>query len=526
MDYDIGVLQHLASLPQSEQARVIAALSPQDRERLRAYTRRQAWENGALSYKWHATQQKIDAAVTQSQRRQFFLLCSRRTGKTYYLLCRLFSRAIRQPGARLLYLAPFAKDAAEIANDVAVRILEDCPEDLRPDYNSQTKEFVFKRTGSIVRLKGVNNEHARQLRGGATDEIVLDECGSMDSLSSVVSDVCLPMTMTTGGLLLFATTPAEAPDHDARRIYDNLAASDPAIKFTIRDTPHVDDAEKTVILRELGEEPADIPDMLAGRKTPKTTSAQREYWCYWVTDASKAVVPEFTPQAQSEIVREWPRPEYYQTYVSMDPGAKDKTGVLFAYWDWLNARIVIEDELLLTHPGTDRIAAEITEVEERLWGPARDPRRFLDSSGDGGLRLIADMSRLYDLRFRPAQKDNSMAAVNLMRHSVATRELVIHPRCKHLIRQLESAIWNNSAKDFARVGDGANQHHFDLVACLKYLVRSVDRSSNPYPGSYFAVGGRFGRKPGTWVSPKSRKKNDGLGLYSDTPLGRKLAKRK
>lgn len=520
-------------------------LPPGERAAIQEYIVRQSWLSGSLGYRWHATQRKIDVAIQQSQRRKFFLLCSRRTGKSFYLLSRLFARAITQPGARLLYLAPFAKDAAEIANDLAVQLLADCPADLRPEYNSQTKEFVFKRTGSIVRLKGVNNEHARQLRGGATDEIVLDECGQMDNLRSVVNEVCLPMTMTTGGRLLFATTPAETPDHDSRAIYEDLAGDGSAVKFTIIDTPHVPYEEKVTMLRELGESEAEIPRILAGLLMPRTTAAQREYFCRWVTDASRAVVPEFTPEAQAEIIVARPRPEFFVPYVSMDPGAKDKTGVLFARWDFLEAKLVVEDELLLTHPGTPDIAAGIRAKELELWGiePDKDgdprfdpanvhkyggwpPRRYMDSAGDGGLRLIQDMHRLFKLKFTPARKDDSMAAVNMMRHSVSSRELVIHPRCKHLIRQLENAIWNNSASDFARVGQGAEQHHNDILAALKYLVRSIDRAHNPYPQSYFVKGGKFGQPEGTWVSPKRRKKNDGLGLYPDTPLGRKLAKRK
>jgi hypothetical protein len=518
------VLQALAKLSPAEMAAATDQLSPGHRDAIRAHVVRQAWLTGDLAYKWHATQKKIDAAIRQTQRRKFFALCSRRTGKSFYFLCRLFSRAIRQPGARLLYLAPFAKDAAEIANDIAVQLLSDCPEDLRPDYNSQTKEFVFKRTGSILRLKGVNNEHARQLRGGATDEIVLDECGQIDNLKTVVTEVVMPMTMTTGGLVLFATTPPETPDHDSREIYEDLAGDGSSVVFTIRDTPHVPDGEKFVMLKELGEDPAEIPDILAGTKSARTTAALREYFCEFRTDASKAVVPEFTPEAEREIVKEHPRPECYVAYTAMDPGAKDKTGILFAYWDWLNAKLVVEDELLLQHPSTPDIAKAIRETEAKHW-PDVEPRRFLDSAGDGGLRLIADLGRLYKLRFSPARKDNAMAAIHLLRHSVASRELVIHPRCKHLIRQLGTAIWNNRATDFQRVGQNENQHHYDLVSALRYLVRSVDRAHNPYPSNYFVVGGKLGLPAGTWISPKRRKK-DNLGLYADTPLGRRLAKLK
>lgn len=530
-----SVAQQLAALSPEELKSRLASLSYEHRVALERLVYRQAWATGDLRYKWHATQLKIDQAVRATDRRKFFLLCSRRTGKTYYLLCRLFEHAIRNPGSRLLYLAPFASDASLIANDLAAKILEDCPDDLKPEFTAQAKEFRFRRPGradSIVRLKGVNNEHARQLRGGAADEIVIDECALMDNLHNIVTSVCMPMTLTTGGRILLATTPPETPGHDSAKIYEELAGVDAAIKFTIRDTPHVEEEEKARTLLELGEDPDDVPGILAGTQPPKTTAAQREYFCEFVTDASMAVVPEFTKAAQAEVIRETPRPEYFDAYVSMDPGMKDRTGVLFAHYDFVNAKIVIEDELLLDHPGTPDMAAGIRAKETTLWcgGDANrefEPfRRVLDSSGDGGLRLIADLKRGYRLQFSPARKDDSLAAIHLMRQSVASRELVIHPRCKHLIRQLHNAVWNNRATDFARAGERSEDGHYDLVAALKYLIRSVDRSRNPYPAHYRLSGGAMAAPgPRDWLSPKSaRRRRGGLGFHADTPLGRRFAK--
>lgn len=529
-----AIAQALADLSPEERAFRFSQLSPEHRAALETMVYRQAWLAGDLRYKWHETQLKIDEAVRATDRRQFFLLCSRRTGKTFYLLCRLFERAIRQPGARLLYLAPFAKDASEIANDIIVRILEDCPDDLKPEYSSQTKEFRFRRAGkadSILRLKGVNNEHARQLRGGATDEIVLDECAQMDDLQNVLVSVCLPMTMTTGGRILLATTPPESPGHDSVAIYEDLAGAGAAVKFTIRDTPHVDHDEKRRILIGMRESAERVDGILDGTLEPETTATKREYFCEFVTDASLAVVPEFTKAAQKEIVREYPRPTHYDPYVSMDPGMKDRTGVLFAYYDFLEAKLVIEDELLLDHPGTQEIAQAIRAKEIELWcggNPNNEVKatRILDSSGDGGMRLIADLYKHYRLKFAPARKDDSLAAIHLMRQSVATRELVIDPRCKHLRRQLENAIWNNRATDFARAGERSEDGHYDLVAALKYLVRSINRSHNPYPGHYYLENGKY-HEPGprTMLSRKAPPgRRSTTGLHTNTPLGRRLAK--
>jgi hypothetical protein len=497
----------------------LAQFTPEQQEALKRRAVEMSWRKGNLRYLLHDTQKLIDAAVSSSTRQTFFLLCSRRLGKSYYLLNRLFSRGLTQPNARLLYLLPWARDAAEIALDVGSQILEDCPGDLRPDYNSQDKAFYFK-NGSILRLKGVNGEHARYLRGTAQHEIVLDEVGLMDDLKNVVSSVCMPMTMTTGGLILMATTPPASPGHDSIALYHDLANSNAAVKFTIRDAPesHIRREVKRTYLVEAGEKPERVDAILDGTEAPETTTAQREYFCEIVTDASKAVVPEFTKEAQKEIVREHARPEMFDAYVSMDPGFEDQTGILFAYWDFLHRKLVIEDELMLHRAATPQIADAIRETEERLWGAKTPYARVSDVEK----RLIADLRLIHDLDFRQTAKENSLSAVNLMRTDVQSRTLVIHPRCVNLIRQLENAIWNNRATDFQRAGEGSIDAHYDLVAALKYLCRSVSRDHNPYPDYYFAIGGKLGLPAGTWVSPKSRQTRR-MGFYPDTPLGRRLA---
>lgn len=519
----------LAALSPDQLRAAVDALPPEQSAALKQMVVAAAWRTGQLEYKYHATQKRIAEAIERSTRRQFFVLCSRRTGKSYMLLTRLFARARRQPGARLLFLAPTAKAAREIAGDLAQSILNDCPTELRPEFNAMQSEFVFKHSSnvtSIVRLKGVNGETYENLRGAAQDEIIVDECGQMDHLRDVVKSVCLPMLLTTKGRLLMASTPPRSPGHDSAQLYSDLADRGSACLFTIRDTPHVDEADKAEMLLEMGEAEERIPGILAGKLEPETTEAQREYFCEFVLDANLAVVPEYGKARPYVYADPGERPERFTAYVSMDPGQKDKTGVLFMYYDFLRAKIVVEDELLLDHPSTVDVARAIKAKEAEIWGDRyREPIRILDAAGDGGLRLIRDFRTQFKMEWRPARKDDSLAAINLMRSTIQQREIFIHPRCRNLDRQLKTAIWSNSGKDFQRTDTGPDTH-MDLVAALKYGIRMIDRKANPYPAQYFEVGGPGGLPSGTFVSPKrrSRRRKAGqLGLWLDTPVGRTLA---
>lgn len=466
------------------------------------------WRRGSLNHKRHATQRRIKRAIDASSHQSHYLLCSRRLGKTYELVLEAFETCIQKPGSRVLFLAPWARNASEISEDTAVQILADCPPDLRPEFKSQTKEFHFKNK-SIIRVKGVNGEHAQYLRGGAADLVILDECGLMNDLRHVISDVVMPMTMTTNGRVLLATTPPRSPGHESKIIFDEHNDVGACSRFTIVDAPHIDDTRKAAYLVRAGEKQARVDSILRGELEPESTTAKREYFCQFVTDADTAVIPEFA-EAKAEIVKTPPRPHYFDSYVAMDPGFNDKTGILYAYVDFQKHQLVIEDESLLSRAATPDIATEIKKKEEALWGLQKPVMRVCDID----LRLIADLWSLHGLNFQKAEKVDSDAGINLMRTMVKARQIIINERCQRLITQLENAVWDSKGNDLDRTeADG----HFDLVAALKYLCRAINWQRNPFPDWYSRPG------HGSWVPLKSRPKLS-TGILGETPFARRMVK--
>jgi len=490
--------------------------SPEDIQRELAKRAATAlWGRGSLTYKLDETQRKIKDALSSTKERKFFLLCSRRLGKSFTLVLEAFETALKKPLSRILYLAPTGKDAADIVTDIVDgHLLPDCPSTLRPDYDRQQKVYSFK-NGSTIRFKGVNGEHAENLRGGAADLVILDECGTMDDLAYVVSSVVMPMTLTTGGRVLLATTPSRSPGHDSVAIYEDLAGRNATVKFTLLDNPRVAPEVKAEFLKEAGEPDALVDAIVAGTASPTTTTALREYFCEFVTDAASAVLPEFTADAQAQTVKSSSRPPYFDAYVAMDPGFQDRTAILYGYWDFRRAKLVIEDESLMHRPSTSDIAAEIARKERSSWAGQEPYARVSDVDP----RLIADLWQLHRIQFRASEKQDSLGAINLVRNMIQSRELEIDPRCVHLIRQMKNAIWNNKATDFARAGTKSPDGHFDLVAALKYLCRGVNRHHNPYPEGYGAV-----TTQSTWLSPRPTASPVGLGLMADTPFSRRLAR--
>ena len=89
--------------------------SPEDIQRELAKRAATAlWARGNLTYKLDETQRRIKAALSSTKERKFFLLCSRRLGKSFTLVLEAFETALKKPLSRVLYLAPTGKDAADI----------------------------------------------------------------------------------------------------------------------------------------------------------------------------------------------------------------------------------------------------------------------------------------------------------------------------------------------------------------------------------------------------------------------------
>jgi hypothetical protein len=501
------------------------SLTPEQQAALDAAAKAELWRRGDLSWKRFPHQQAVMDQIAALDAREFFSRWTRRGTKSGngVLTC---AEACLRPGGRALFLAPTAKSASEIAGDIAGKLLRDAPEDVRPEYHKQDKEFVFP-SGGIWRLKGVNGETFENLRGGEYDVVVLDECAQYDQLEEIIFGVVMPMTLTTRGRILYQTTPPTSPGHYSVALYQKLHAQGLTSTITLRDVTHIPYEEKCRMLIAVGEDPARVADILAGRAEPETAYARREFFCEFIVDPELAVVPEFAKHKASVVVDEYPRPAFFDAYGAADTGMRDRTGILSGYLDFFNQTFVVEGEGLLNRANTAEIATHWGLLEAQLgYGGdrSRGGRVYLRVVDDSQLRVTHDLTTVYGLTTQPAQKHGREAAIASMRVAITSGRLKILSRCTQLIHQLETAIYKKSASgkqyDFERDQDG----HFDLVDALIYLLRSVIWTRNPYPVGYDprllqATGGGF-RRP----TPQARSALS-QAAFAGTPAGRRLLKR-
>jgi hypothetical protein len=439
---------------------------------------RELWKRGILGYKRHEGQLIINDVISKDKRDIITVLAARRFGKSFELILQAVELCQSKPNAIVKYICPRLKMVKTIIKPNMRKILADCPQDLLPEWKENDKMYVFP-NGSEIHLAGTDNGSHESIRGGHADLCIVDEAGFCDHLKYVVYDILAPTTDTTGGRVILASTPSKISSHDfIQHFVLPSQTNDQLIKFTINENPMLTDEKKASIM-------ARFP---TGDKDP---GYRREYLCEIIRDKNAVVLPEFTHEKEKEIITAWKRPPYYDTYTSGDVGFRDLTVYLFAYCDFMNATLVIEDELVMNGPEmtTKKLAEQIKIKEkENFHDTSKEALPTYMRVMDNNLVMINDLTRLHNLHFLATAKDNKEAQINQVKIMINSNQIRINPKCKHLIYHMRNVVWkegNGKNREFANIPDTLDHKirggHADAVDALIYLVRNIVRTHNPYP---------------------------------------------
>lgn len=430
-----------------------------------------AWRSGILSWKLDSNQQEMyeDWKLNNNRARVAVWNASRQIGKSFLLLIIACEFALQHPGCQIKYAAQTAKQVRKILKPHMRQIHRDCPDDLRPRFNSQDGEYQWP-NGSVMTIAGCDRDNAETLRGQHADLCIVDEGGAIDDLSYVVLDILLPQTLNTRGRIIVASTPAKTPGHSFKEFCQQAEENGTYLERDIYANPRISDAEIEEICKASG--------------GADSTTWKREYLVMHVTDEESAVVPEATEvHLRTRVLKVDPenprsyRPKHFDTLIWIDPGWNpDYTGIVWAIWDFAGARIIVEHCFIMRRMDTATLAAKLRAQTDELWGIDHEPYQVV-SDVDG--RLIADLA-LKGWTVQPTEKDNLDEAINKLRQSVSGKRIPIyfHPDAKPVRRQLTNATWNKARNRFSRTElDG----HFDLLAACIYGRRNLPEWHDPTP---------------------------------------------
>lgn len=469
------------------------------------------WDLGNLTYKLHSSQNDMYQKIQEGEDIIRVIACSRGWGKSFALLTIAFEFCLKKPNTIIKYAAPTAKDLKTIVMDNYKKVMEDCPKKYadKIKWKVQENKIVFEHNGSEIHLAGVEKGNFEKLRGATADLCIIDEAGFCEKLDYIVNSVMFPMIARGKGdirkkRIIMASTPSKTNDHDFIKYMRDYEFKEKLVKYTIHENPLMDfqAASSGFASKQEFIDKVILAPYVDG---VESTTYRREFMCEIVTSDDDAVIPEFSKkEIQDACIKEWNEPAHYDAYVSMDIGFKDLTAVLFAYYDFQNAKLVIKDELVLsgTKMLTDNLAIEVKMKESanfinRYTGENIKPHlRVADNNNP---ILLQDLAVKHGLSFMATAKDDKDAALNNLRMLIKAGKIIINPRCKSLISHLKGAVWNSARTSFARSPD---KGHYDFLDSLIYMCRNVNFQRNPFPkDNYSPSNYHLNNQPNTPSTP-------------------------
>lgn len=439
------------------------------------------WELGVLDFLLTPPQKDIKKGILSDDNKISVVLCARRLGKTFLMCTLAIEECLRKPNAVVKYAFPKQVSAKKMLMPVMRKVLESCPEYLKPEYMVAEKVFRFKHNNSEIQISGTDNGNIENLRGGDSNLNIVDEAGFCSDLSYGVRSVLGPTTKITKGRTILVSTPSRSENHEFITDWVLPYQAENRIRtYTIYDNPQFNEE---AIREALSEYPEGERD----------NSFRREYLCEIIRDYEKTILPSFTTQKEKLIVTDqYEKPAFCDRYVSLDIGGVDLTAVLFGYYDYKQATLVIEREFVCDGTTNSSILADkIKEIETEIWSNPIDKsplKPYMRVADNNNKILLTDLQTLHGLSFSTTKKDKKQAALNSLDVAIQQNNIIIHPSCVHLIYHLKNAEWNNTQTAFKHLKDSPTGKikggHADCLDALLYMHRNIVKSRNPFPKNY------------------------------------------
>jgi hypothetical protein len=429
------------------------------RERLKA--KREAalkaklWAAGRLRWKLKPEQRELYDGIVSSNVQLIYGDWSRRGGKSFVAATYTVEEALRQK-IKIRFGTAFRSDLEEFIIPTFDRVLEDCPDSLRPRFKATRKVYEF-RHGSEIKLVGLD-KNPNGLRGNDIQVIVIDEAGFVSKLEYIYKSVIMPATMRMKKIkiIILSTPPVEGKEHFAHelKLKAEMQGNGFYHKKTIDELSDVDESEKERLFSEVGGQSSD--------------TAQREFYCVWKVPEGLSICPTFDPKTH---VMEFPKPKYANWLFAGDMGGvRDLSAGLSLCYSHDTGLVHVWDESIHDPKFP---TSKIVEGFRLMIKDDPNVTKVLDAPGITSI----DLSTL-DFPITKPEKAEFHTSLTFLRNAFYRNEIVIHPRCEMLIRTLENGLLNKARSDFQR---SITLGHCDAAMALIYGLRALDKSTDQRP---------------------------------------------
>ena len=392
----------------------------------------------------------------------YVINCARQFGKSLTVVLISIEYCIRNPGMQVRFAIPVAENYKDMYGKSIAFIAESLHPSIKFEHIISEKRLTFG-NGSMIKFAGTDAGNAVKLRGGASNLNIVDEAAFMRDLEDIIKDILLPQLHTTKGKTIYVSTPPKQLDHYYVELYNSHLQENLVSEFTIYD--------KGLTQEEIEAEAKDYGGI-------DSTQFKREFKCQFIQESELSVIPEWN----EKFIQDVPKPEYYQfyhKYIACDPGVNHYTAVIFAYYDFIEAKLIVEDEFVMNGPEmtTDKLAEKMKLHRDLLWGNLPVYRHVADNNNK---LLIQDLAK-YKLPFFGTDKGALDAMVNKLRVMVNQGKIIVKPNCFQTLGCLKFATWENREKIGKMFAVSKVYQHYDALSSLIYLARNLNITTNPIP---------------------------------------------
>lgn len=285
---------------------------------------------------------------------------ARRWGKTVLALLIIIEFCIRRPGSVGLLCTAYQNSIGSIILKILRTVFEpEAPPGYCPVYRASKDGehhlLWIPATNSTITLVGLDL-HSDKTRGNFQDFCYVTEAGfvSPGKLADTFKGVITPQFRgRPHAWALFESSTSPVPDHEFQTDFKEDCIGRGTHVLKTIDESDLTEEEIEMELAELG-----------GRET---AIAQREAYCRLVVDEQRAVCPSFNELLHVVPANDVELPLYALAYTSLDPGVRDKCGIVFFYLDFIQGLITVQSTYAESNKNTDIIAEVIRSTEQELW---------------------------------------------------------------------------------------------------------------------------------------------------------------
>lgn len=489
---------------------------------------------------------------------------SRRVGKTTVDLLLGHEQSTRVAtklghGAIGMIAIPVQKKIGGVIVPLADKIFADAPKGYKPEYCGSGRglheHLYIPATESRIVLVGTD-AHPDALRGTWLDFFAWTEMGFAESgLDYTYTSVIQHQFQgRPWAWALVESSVPEVPDHEWNTIFKPDARLRRAFwEMVITDNTSLTEDQIADEIRRSG-----------GREHP---TCKRELFNEVAPDPEIQVLPEFDERVHVVDPRDWIQPQHALCHLGLDPGRTDPFGLVWLYFDWARQTIVVQAAWQKSNASLGEVVNVIKPMEARLWGTdhstpqTRTPNNALitirnaQPVGGGGVwepphgsctywdesswtlrpnpfsrvsdidnGAIIDMNRDYALAVRAAEKGPGSAEDDLQHLRMLFGERHAHngmPKIVILKNGLTDCLIEQCRSGRWKTREDVHRHdwqrskklgHLDAFSALKYVVRDIRWSRNPFPPA-----ARDLNAPNTYVPPHIAERMRGHGRELTPP---------